>query len=992
MKDIANIAERCGFDLISSEELPEIEGSAYTLAHKASGAKLLYLQNDDPNKSFSISFKTPAGDDTGVFHILEHSVLCGSRKFPVKEPFVNLLKSSMQTFLNAMTFPDKTMYPVASTNEQDLMNLTDVYLDAVFYPAIYEKEAIFEQEGWHFELADDTDDTADVTCNGVVYNEMKGALSDPDAILFDTLSAALFPDTTYRFESGGTPESIPDLTYEAFLDNHRRHYRVDNSYLTLYGDLDLEKFLSFIDEAYLTPLAGEQSTENAGRGCASTDAQSPLREPNPLNEQTPVVNTGIKRRMITAPENACEALGFVVGRVRERKRVLAAGILIDAIMGSNEAPLKRALLDADIAADANGFVNGDCCQPFVVVQLQGLKHEASGRLWEIVEQTVQELADGALDHELLEAALSHAEFVMRESNFGVADGVVLSMMALSGWLYDDGLSTTYLHYEEAFDQLREQIDQGYFEQLLREIFLENDHYAYVEVIPCEHGEIPDEDQRLHEISQTISSGKRQEIKRVAQQLREAQEKPDEPQDLAKLPKLSISDICKAPKEGDFKLEDVSDISVLRHYITTHGIAYAYRYFDLNRVLFEDLPYVKILSMVLGKLDTAHHSASEIDTLVQSKLGNLNFYTQIHEDAHSYDAYTPKFVVSTSALSHNVTYMATIINEILRESDFSDHAKILDILMQQRIAMEQDFAVAGQSVALARVASYYRQSALINEQLGGMDFYFFLKDACEHFEERADLLETKLRELAQMIFVDGSCLLSFAGSDDDLARLVNAGLSLGSSSQTAANAEDGQRLLVVPSPRDRHEAFVVPSDISFTAMGCDAHLCATAYSGAWLVASRALSYDYLWNEVRVKGGAYGAGFAMSRSGLMHFYSYRDPHVDETLQRFCESGKWLSAFSPEPFEMDGYVVSTTAGLDAPLKPRALLSRQDGMFFSNYTPQERLSVRDEVLETTADNVRALGDALVRATDCRLICTVGGRELIDHSNEEFNIVNLFE
>ncbi|WP_165173450.1 insulinase family protein, partial [Adlercreutzia sp. ZJ242] len=758
MNDVFSAAVRHGFAVTSTDELPEIEGTAYVMRHAASGAQLLYLRNDDANKAFSISFKTPAADDTGVFHILEHSVLCGSRKFPVKEPFVNLLKSSMQTFLNAMTFPDKTMYPVASTNERDLMNLMDVYLDAVFYPAIYEKRAIFEQEGWHLEAAD-----GELSYNGVVYNEMKGALSDPDSVLYDALSAELFPDTTYRFESGGTPRAIPELTYEAFLDSHRRHYRPDNSYLMLYGDLDLEAFLAFIDEEYLAPLASEE------RGALRV---------NPLGEQAPVVSTGVRKLMPTAPENAGVALGYVAGRASDRERLIAVDILLDAVMGSNEAPLKRALLDAGIAADAVAYLADAVLQPFAVIQLKGARPEAAARFRACVEERARELADGALDHALIEAALSHAEFAMRERNFGYADGVVLAMSSMAGWLYDDSLATAYLSYESAFASLRAKIEEGYFEQLLRELVLENAHFAEVELVPCERDEEADARERLARIAAGFGPDDFAAVERAVAALRAAQEAPDAPEDVAKLPQLSVADIGEASAEGAFCLEEGASGACLRHDVHTHGIAYAYRYFDLGCLAFEELPYATVLALVLGRLGTREHTAAEIDMMAQSKLGNLSFFAEVHEDARDRSAFLPKFVASSSALAENVEHMALITDEVLHETDFSDHEKIRDILTQKRVGMEQGFATAGHSVAMARVASYYLPAALVREQLGGVDFYLFLRDLLDRFDERADALERKLRELAGRLTAGEGCLLSFTGTDEDLRRYRAAGAARG----------------------------------------------------------------------------------------------------------------------------------------------------------------------------------------------------------------------
>lgn len=970
---VAETAKAHGFELNNHEYIPEIEGDAFVMKHGASGARLLYLRNDDPNKAFSISFKTPADDDTGVFHILEHSVLCGSKKFPVKEPFVNLLKSSMQTFLNAMTFPDKTMYPVASTNEQDLLNLADVYLDAVFNPAIYEKRAIFEQEGWHYELAEGEgerqDEEPSLVYNGVVFNEMKGALSDPESVLYDALSAALFPDTCYRFESGGIPKAIVDLTYENYLDTHARHYRPDNSYITLYGNLDLGAFLAFLDERYLSPLAA------IDRG--------PLAV-NPLEVQKPVCALGAKKLMPTAEENASCAVGFVIGHARERKRLIAADILLDAIMGSNEAPMKRALLDAGIAADASAFIADAVVQPFAVVQLRGLEKGSAPQLRKIVAEQARKLAEGGLDHELVEAALSHAEFVMRERNFGYADGVMLAMSSMSGWLYGDDLACAYLRYDDAFAELREQLEEGYFEQLVRELFLDNDHMAEVELVPTSEDEDAALSERLAKLAANMSDEDFTAVADEVAALREAQERPDSPEDVAKLPQLTISDIGSAQAEPAYALEPDHPLPLLHHSAQKHGISYAYRYFDLKRVSFEDLPYVSILAMVLGKLDTTRYSAAKLDTLIQSKLGNFSVFVEVHEPAADRATAQPKLVISTSALEDKVEYLAEFTREIFTETMFDCQDKIFDVLMQKKVAMEQAFANAGNDAAMGRVSSYYLPAALVREQLGGVDFYLFLKKLIAEWDTRADEVTNKLNELSRLIFTDDNCMLSWSGTDEALSRFWAAG------ALTLATCEAENRL-EIPQPVVKNEAFIVPSDITYTAIGFDRRLLGEGrYTGSWLVASRALSYDYLWNEVRVKGGAYGCGFQTTRQGNTRFYSYRDPHIDETVDRFMQAGSWLSSFDPSESEMCGYVVSTTASFDAPVKTREMIRRQDGQFMAGYTPEDRMRIRNEVVATTPQDLRQLGETVSAIAQNAPRCTFGNREIIEGSELEFAVVDL--
>lgn len=969
MTDLEQVAASHGFTAVKSEPISEVEGTVHLMHHAASGARLMFIENDDANKAFSITFKTPAADDTGVFHILEHSVLCGSEKFPVKEPFVNLLKTSMQTFLNAMTFPDKTMYPVASTNEQDLVNLMDVYLDAVFHPDIYRRPVIFQQEGWHRELEGEGEGER-LVVNGVVYNEMKGALSEPDSVLYDGLSAALFPDTTYRFESGGTPAAIPTLTYEGFLENHRRHYRPDNAYIILYGNLDADRFLGFLDERYLAPLAAKE--------------RGPL-DINPLGLQAPVAPEPVVVPMATAPENACAAVGFVIGRAAERERIVAADILMDAIMGANESPLKRALLDAGIADDAIGYVADSVAQPFAVVSLRGARPGAADALRAIVEAEARRLAEGGLDRELVRAALSHAEFVMRERNFGYPDGVVLAMSVMAGWLYADDDPAAYLRFEDVFASLREKVEEGYFEALLRELFLDNDHRACAEVVPTESDEAAEEAEAAgeREAAAALTEDEAASIREAVRALREAQEAPDAPEALAKLPQLSRADIGEAPAEAMWELGECGPWRLIRHYLPCRGIAYAYRYFAMDGLAFDELPYATVLACVLGKLDTSRHTAAELDTLVQAHLGNLGFAVEVHEDAENRERLRPMFVMGSSALDEEVPWAARLAEEVLRETDFSDTERIRDILGQRRIAMEQAFASVGHSAAMARVASYYLPAGMVREALSGVGFYRFLKELLASFDERACELSAKLAELSRRLFTDGGCTLSFGGDEAALAAFREASSPFGGMA--------GAPVLTVPAPEDGHEAFVVASDVTYTACGWDRRLLGEPYGGAWLLASRILSYDFLWTEVRVKGGAYGAGFQTTRSGSSRFYSYRDPRIDETVERFRTSGDWLAGvFNPTESEMDGYVVSTVASLDAPAKARELLRRQDGLYFSGATLEDRARVREEVRAAGIDDVRALASSVDAIASAGPVCAFGNGEVIRASGEGFNVVDL--
>ena len=968
-----------GFAVEKAEALDEIDGFAYVMRHEASGARLLLLANDDANKAFSISFKTPPKDDTGVFHILEHSVLCGSRKFPVKEPFVNLLKNSMQTFLNAMTFGDKTMYPVASTNEQDLLNLMDVYLDAVLHPAIYERETIFEQEGWHLEL---DEGKTEPSFNGVVFNEMKGALSSPDAVVYDEMQAALFPDTAYKFESGGKPAAIPSLSYKGFLDHHSRHYRLDNSYIVLYGDLDADKFLAFLDEEYLTPDA-----------LLHRDAGAP----NELGFQQPVKSLGNRVSLVTAPSNSYYAFGYVLGDVHDHVRLMAANILLDVLAGSNEAPLKRAVLKAGIAVDFETYVADALQQPFVILQIKGLRNGAQERFGQLVRETLSSLVEKGLDHERIAASLSHAEFVSREANYGMSDGVALSMASLAGWLYDDDLAIDYLRFEDEFAQLRALLEEGYFERLVSELFLDNAHIASVELVPVEKLDHDPLAQRRAAVKESLDDQLAASIEAKVEALRLAQESPDSPADLEKLPHLGVKDIDPAPKEPEYRLQADTPLPCLRHEVHTRGIAYAFRYFDLDRFSFDEIQYVSVVALLLGKLDTAKHSVEELDTLLRANLGELNFVAEVHEDIADASKCMPRLCVGASALVGKAAKLASIPDEIMRSTRFDDLARIREILDQRRSRMEEAFAEAGHSAAMNRVATNYLPAAILRDQMGGVSFYRFLCKLLDEFDARAAELPGLLSGLAMRMFDDSRCLLSFAGTDEALAEFwtahaLNAQAKAASKSDGEASiaAVCSEAQLVIPAPAPKNEAFIVPSDVTYTATGFDRRALGVEHSGLWSLAVRALSYDYLWNEVRVKGGAYGCGFQATRSGNLRFYSFRDPRIDETVERFSLAGAWLKAFDPSDEEFEGYIVSTVAGVDNPVKARDLVRRQDGWFFAGLTPDERLKTRDELVSATVEGLRSLADCITALCEEGYVCTFGNKDIIEASDIDFEVCEL--
>ena len=986
-----------GFVVERCEAVPELDSDAYVLRHAASGARLLYLACDDENKAFAIGFKTPPADSTGVFHILEHSVLCGSAKFPVKEPFVDLIKSSMQTFLNAMTYPDKTIYPVATTNEQDLYNLMDVYLDAVFNPAIYTKPTIFEQEGWHYELdlpeGEGDGSSANLRegtlrYNGVVFNEMKGALSDPMSVLDDAVNAALYPDTAYAHESGGDPRAIPALTYEQFLDTHARHYNPSNSYITLYGDLDVNRALAFLDERYLSQSSAASRRMDAA--VAAGEDPSALA-PNPLDVQAPVTCEYERVEMATTPENALVGLGLVLGNALDRKRTIAADILFEALLGSNEAPVKKAILAAGLGGNVVSYTAAECLQPYELIMLQNAQPGVARELRRVFQDACRDLCEHGVPRERLEAIISSNEYDLRQRDYGIADGVAIACDALSTWLYDDDAATLALKYGPVYEELRGELDGSYFEDLLRELVLVNDHMALVELVPVDAAEGA-ESAEAAELAAKRDAMTDAELTNVVERtaaLRAAQEAEDTPEAKATLPRLRVSDIGEARPEPPLVVDTTAPIPCLRHGIPTNRLAYAMQYFDLSCVAFEDLPYVTLLCRLLKQLPTREHSAEELDNLLAGKLGFLSFTTEVMTQP-DVDGVRPYLLVSAGALSEKIDALASLPREVWSSTLLADADadRVRDVLTQIRIGLEQGFINNGHSAALGRAMSYSSPSAVVREQLSGVDFYLFLRDLLEHFDERLDGLRAKLAELAGRIFVADGCMASFTGSDEDFdaywAAAGDLGLSAGDDTGTGCDA------LVVPAPCDRHEAFVIPSDICFAARACDPRRLGIDVTGAWAVAANALSYDYLWNEIRVKGGAYGCGFRAAGERQTAFYTYRDPAIDPSIERMERAGEWLGSFEPDEAAFEGFIVSCVSGMDAPVKPYALTKRRNTTYLAGLDPHAREERRAQMLTATPAELRSLGADVTRIAAESPTCVFGGRDVIAKSNAGFTVIDL--
>ncbi len=962
-----------GFVVTDVQDLPEIDGRAVIMRHKATQAPLMWLANDDANKSFSITFKTPPADSTGVFHILEHSVLCGSDLYPVKEPFVNLLKSSMQTFLNALTFSDKTMYPVASTNEKDLLNLMSVYLDAVFFPQLYTKRAVFEQEGWHYEVEGEGPERHLVT-NGVVLNEMRGAMSDPDEVALAGLNEALFPDNAYGFESGGNPEMIPTLTYENYLDTHARHYNMANSHIVLYGDIALDEELELIDSFARRAQASE-------RTCAAG--------PNPLAMQAPCVNLHATRTMRTSPDNACVLLGYVVGTYRDRERMLACEILSDALMGSNEAPLKKKVLDSGLGCDVDCFVFDGLQQPYVAFELRGARPGCAGQFAELIEGELARMADEGVPRPELTAALDACDFSLRERDSGMADGVALAINAMCGWLYDDAMPCDYLRYEDAMASLRAGLDGTYWEELVRDVFVGSKHHACCELLTVdEDDEDDDDEQGGEEESQACPDADADldldEVEQAAEQLHRIQDTPDSPEALATLPHLGVEDLRDAPLEHPWHVVEDAPLPCLHYDLETRRIDYVYHYFPLDALTWDELPLATLACSLLGKLQTSRYSAPQLDLLVESRLGRLSFTTHVTLDTATQ---TPRayLLASACAISENLADLAWLPSHIWGQTDFSDTDKIKTILQQQKLDSEQSFASSGHSYALSRAFGYTDDRRRLAQHFGGVDYYRFVCDLLARWDEASQALPARLAGVCTRVFRSGGDHHSFTGSAADLKAYWDQAQTLGLTERPST-----EKRLVIPADTGRNEAFIVPADVCFVAKALSGASARNTFSGAWNVAQKAINYEYLWNEIRVKGGAYGCGLRCDVQGELGYYTYRDPNLDASLKRMDGTAAWLGGYAPAQQDMDDYIVSTVATHDAPKRPYQIARRNDTLYLAGRTLDWRAQIRREELACTTENLHAMAPALQAVAGRGRVCVFGSRDIISTSETPLDVVDL--
>ena len=945
-----------GFAVRYVQPLTELHATLYRMEYEKNGADLVWLDRGDDNKTFSIAFKTIPQDDTGVFHILEHSVLCGSEKYPVKEPFVELLKSSLQTFLNAMTFPDKTMYPVCSRNEQDFLNLMDVYLDAVFHPLSISDPTAFRQEGWHYEL-----EGADgaLRRNGVVYNEMKGAFSDPDQTLMAELNRLLFPHNCYGYVSGGHPDHIPELTYEHYLANHAKYYHPSNARIFLDGQVDLDKALSKLD-SFLAPYDR-----------LSVDADIPMQAPVSPAEFTTTYE-------ISPAEDPTDkvllAAGWMVGSFAERERAAACGALCQLLCASNEAPLKKALLERGLAQDVVLLNMGESIQqPYVMLLVRNTTKENKNTVWNAVTEVLTGLVESGLDHDRLHAILNQMEFSAREKDFGTMPrGLVYAMETLDSWLYGGDPAQPLLS-DELFRSLREKIDEGWFEALLRSVFLENPHQAKVCLLPSPTlGEErrKAEEAELARIKAGWTVEEIETVKAEFDALRARQAQPDTPEQIATLPTLSLSDIPEETPRLRSRAEQLDGTTLLYQDIDTDGIAYLDLYFAVDDLPLETLELLPLLGEVLGDLATEHYSPLELLGEIEGKLGRFSVRPKVFAKRGQNVKCEPYLVVSLSLLESRKQDALTLLREVLLTTKFDDRAAVSNRLRQSRISLEQAIRFSGNLYAVQRAASSFSASNTVEEHLLGISQLRWRQKQEKSFETDGAALCGALADLCRTVFVRERVVLSFTGKRDDLwLRDVLSALPSG---------VKGNGAEYVPL-NAKAEGFLVSADIGYAARSGSLSLLGSRRTGAARVAANLLTLDYLWNTVRVKGGAYGVSLNVRDDGQVNFSSYRDPRCGQSLEVFTRTGAALLSFCDSGEALDRYIISTIGRMEPVLTPRLEAVMAAGLYFCDITHEDRQQARSEVLHVTREQLRSFAELLNEVAQQSTVCVIGGQSAID-------------
>ena len=953
------------YEILDEHRVEDVQSDGFILRHKKSGARIAILSNNDDNKVFYIGFRTPPEDETGVPHIIEHTTLCGSKKFPVKDPFIELAKGSLNTFLNAMTYPDKTVYPIASCNDQDFKNLMDVYLDAVFNPNITKYEEIFKQEGWHYELTGKDDE---LKINGVVYNEMKGAYSSPDEVLSSQIYRSLFPDNTYSKDSGGNPEYIPKLTYEAYLDFYHKYYHPSNSYIYLYGDMDVVERLEWLDKEYLSLYDYKKVNSEINK--------------QPAFDEIKNVEAQYSITMDDSQENKTYlSYNRVVGDSLDEMLYQAFDVLDYALVSSPGAPVKQALIDAGIGDDVYGSYDAGILQPVFSFVAKNANASQADEFESIIENTLKEVVKTGINKEALLAGINSSEFKFREADFGqFPKGLLFGLNCLDSWLFDDMKPFIHLECLGTFAKLRKAVDTDYFEKLIQEYLLDNTHGSSVTVKPkCGLGN-EREEALAKELSDYKASLSDEEIKKLiedTEHLKKYQEEPSSDEDLRKLPMLTRADMKKNAMPFSNIEDELSDVKVVRHDIESNGIDYISFLFDAGDFAQSELGYLGFFTNALGLVSTEKYSYTDLANATNIYTGGISTGTASHPDIKDRNNFVFKLEVKLKVLEKNLDKALELMEQMLLSSDFTDTKRLGELVAQIKARLQANLSSSGHLVAAMRSMSSFSRYALYQDELKGIAFYRSICHIEKELSESPKSVSDKLAAIAKKLFARNRMLISFTGNNEAYG---NAKPSL---EKVIAGFD---KMSAVGNQAEVHfntakEAFIDASQIQYVAKTGDFICEGYEYTGALRLLRVILSYDYLWINVRVKGGAYGCMNTFLRSGESYFVSYRDPNLSDTLDVYDRIPEYIKNFSPDERDMTKYIIGTFSALDTPMNPEAKGSRSLSAYLEGITYEQIQKERNEILNAQPEDIRRLADLVEAVLKKDSICVIGNENMIKES-----------
>lgn len=953
------------YEILDEHRVEDVQSDGFILRHKKSGARIAILSNNDDNKVFYIGFRTPPEDETGVPHIIEHTTLCGSKKFPVKDPFIELAKGSLNTFLNAMTYPDKTVYPVASCNDQDFKNLMDVYLDAVFNPNITKYEEIFKQEGWHYELTGKDDE---LKINGVVYNEMKGAYSSPDEVLSSQIYRSLFPDNTYSKDSGGNPEYIPKLTYEAYLDFYHKYYHPSNSYIYLYGDMDVVERLEWLDKEYLSLYDYKKINSEINK--------------QPAFDEIKNVEAQYSITMDDSQENKTYlSYNRVVGDSLDEMLYQAFDVLDYALVSSPGAPVKQALIDAGIGDDVYGSYDAGILQPVFSFVAKNANASQADEFESIIENTLKEVVKTGINKEALLAGINSSEFKFREADFGqFPKGLLFGLNCLDSWLFDDMKPFIHLECLGTFAKLRKAVDTDYFEKLIQEYLLDNTHGSSVTVKPKRGLGNEREEALAKELSDYKASLSDEEIKKLiedTEHLKKYQEEPSSDEDLRKLPMLTRADMKKIAMPFSNIEDELSDVKVVRHDIESNGIDYISFLFDAGDFAQSELGYLGFFTNALGLVSTEKYSYTDLANATNIYTGGISTGTASHPDIKDRNNFVFKFEVKLKVLEKNFDKALELMEQMLLSSDFTDTKRLGELVAQIKARLQANLSSSGHLVAAMRSMSSFSRYALYQDELKGIAFYRSICRIEKELSESPKSVSDKLAAIAKKLFARNRMLISFTGNNE----------AYGNAKPSLEKVIAGfNKMSAVGNQAEVHfniakEAFIDASQIQYVAKTGDFICEGYEYTGALRLLRIILSYDYLWINVRVKGGAYGCMNTFLRSGESYFVSYRDPNLSDTLDVYDRIPEYIKSFSPDERDMTKYIIGTFSALDTPMNPEAKGSRSLSAYLEGITYEQIQKERNEILNAQPEDIRRLADLVEAVLKKDSICVIGNENMIKES-----------